>query len=278
MPAEANAPPVSSTCAGCGAAMPPDAPLGQCPRCLLGFASGLGLEAGLGPGEEVLLNAGQTRLFGDYELLEEVARGGMGVVFRARHAALGREVALKMLAAGELAAPEAVQRFRTEATAAARLEHPHIVPVFEVGEHDLRHFFTMRFVPGGRNVADWARALPPAGRARAIAAMMARIARALDYAHERGVLHRDLKPSNILVDPQEEPQLTDFGLARLMREADSAVTLTRQILGSPSYMAPEQAEGRRADETTATDVHGLGAVLYEMLSGAPPFLAETPFA
>lgn len=258
--------------------MPPDAPLGQCPRCLLGFASGLGLEANWGTDEDVLLNAGQTRLFGDYELLEEVARGGMGVVFRARHAALGREVALKMLAAGELATPEAVQRFRTEASAAARLEHPHIVPVFEVGEHDLRHFFTLRFVPGGRNVADWARALPPVGRARAIATMMARIARALDYAHERGVLHRDLKPSNILVDPQDEPQLTDFGLARLMREADSAVTLTRQILGSPSYMAPEQAEGRRADETTATDVHGLGAVLYEMLSGRPPFLADTPFA
>lgn len=278
MPAEPTAPPASSTCAACGVALPPDAPLGQCPLCLLGFASGLGLEVGFETGDDDLLHADQTRLFGDYELLEEVARGGMGVVFCARHTALGREVALKMLAAGELAAPEAVQRFRTEASAAARLEHPHIVPVFEVGEQDLRHFFTMRFVLGGRNVADWARALPPAGRARAIAAMMARIARALDYAHERGVLHRDLKPSNILVDAQDEPQLTDFGLARLMREADSAVTLTRQILGSPSYMAPEQAEGRRADETTATDVHGLGAVLYEMLSGAPPFLAETPFA
>ena len=277
MSPEPAAPPTSSACAGCGALLPPDAPLGQCPRCLLGFASGVGLEAAELAGEDDLLHPGQTRLFGDYELLEEIARGGMGVVFRARHTALQREVALKMLAAGELAAPEAVQRFRTEASAAARLEHPHIVPVFEVGEHDLRHFFTMRFVPGGRNVADWARALPPAGRARAIASMMARIARALDYAHERGVLHRDLKPSNILVDPQEEPQLTDFGLARLMREADSAVTLTRQILGSPSYMAPEQAEGRRADETTATDVHGLGAVLYEMLSGGPPYLADTPF-
>lgn len=278
MPAEPDAPPAPGTCAVCGAVLPPDAPLGQCPRCLLGFASGVGLEAAELAGAEELLHAGQTRLFGDYELLEEVARGGMGVVFRARHAALGREVALKMLAAGELATPEAVQRFRTEATAAARLEHPNIVPVFEVGEQDLRHFFTMRFVPGGRNVSDWARALPPEGRARVIAAMMARIARALDYAHERGVLHRDLKPSNILVDAQDEPQLTDFGLARLMREADSAVTLTRQILGSPSYMAPEQAEGRRADETTATDVHGLGAVLYEMLSGAPPFVADTPFA
>ncbi|HCN29506.1 MAG TPA: hypothetical protein DIT64_12300 [Verrucomicrobiales bacterium] len=278
MPSKAHPPTAPGTCAACGAVLPPDAPLGQCPRCLLGFASGLGLVAGVETRDEDLLHAGQTRLFADYELLEEVARGGMGVVFRARHAALGREVALKMLAAGELATPEAVQRFRTEASAAARLEHPHIVPVFEVGEHDLRHFFTMRFVPGGRNVADWARTLPPEGRARAIAEMMARIARAVDYAHERGVLHRDLKPSNILVDAQDQPQITDFGLARLMREADSAVTLTRQILGSPSYMAPEQAEGRRADETTTTDVHGLGAVLYEMLSGAPPFVADTPFA
>lgn len=278
MPTQTNPPTAHGTCATCGAALPPDAPLGQCPCCLLGFASGLGLVAGVETRDEDLLHAGQTRLFADYELLEEVARGGMGVVFRARHATLGREVALKMLAAGELATPEAVQRFRTEASAAARLEHPHIVPVFEVGEHDLRHFFTMRFVPGGRNVADWARALPLVGRACAIAAMIARIARAVDYAHERGVLHRDLKPSNILVDAQDQPQITDFGLARLMREADSAVTLTRQILGSPSYMAPEQAEGRRADETTLTDVYGLGAVLYEMLSGRPPFMADTPFA
>lgn len=278
MSPEPAAPPTSSACAGCGALLPPDAPLGQCPRCLLGFASGVGLETELHAEDDDLLHPGQTRVFRDYELLEEVARGGMGVVFRARHTALQREVALKMLAEGELATPETVQRFYTEASAAARLEHPHIVPVYEVGEHDLRHFFTMRFVPGGRNVANWARALPPTGRSRAIATMMARIARALDYAHDRGVLHRDLKPSNILVDPQEEPQITDFGIARLMREADTAVTLTRQILGSPSYMAPEQAEGRRADETTATDVHGLGAVLYEMLSGAPPYLADTPFA
>lgn len=278
MSASTPTPPGPAVCSACGAAIPPDAPLGQCPCCLLGFASGLGLVAGEMDAGYDLLHAGQTRLFGDYELLEEVACGGMGVVFRARHAALGREVALKMLAAGELATPEAVQRFRTEASAAARLEHPHIVPVHEVGQHDLRHFFTMRFVPGGRNVADWAGALPPDGRARAIAGMMARIARAVDYAHERGVLHRDLKPSNILVDAQDQPQITDFGLARLMREADSAVTLTRQILGSPSYMAPEQAEGRRTDETTLTDVYGLGTVLYEMLSGRPPFMADTPFA
>lgn len=278
MPTETHPPPDSGTCATCGGVLPADAPLGQCPRCLLGFASGLGLEVGVEPLDDDLLHAGQTRRFGDYELLEEVARGGMGVVFRARHAALGREVALKMLADGELATPEAVQRFRTEASAAARLEHPHIVPVHEVGQHDLRHFFTMRFVPGGRNVADWAGALPAQHRDRAIAAMMARIARAVDYAHERGVLHRDLKPSNILVDAQDQPQITDFGLARLMRESDSAVTLTRQILGSPSYMAPEQAEGRRADETTLTDVYGLGAVLYEMLCGRPPFMADTPFA
>lgn len=266
----------SILCPTCGESIAPNAPFGQCPRCLFGFASGTGLENGLPVGE--FIEGGQMRRFAGYELIEEIARGGMGVVYRARQLALGREVALKMLASGDLASEEAVQRFRNEASAAASLDHPHIVPVYEIGEEETGHYFSMRFVPGRRNVADWARGLPVDGRSRSIALMMARIAHALAYAHERGVLHRDLKPSNLLIDENDEPQVTDFGLARLYREVDSGLTLTRQILGSPSYMAPEQAEGRRADETTLTDVYGLGAVLYEMLAGRPPFLAESPLA
>lgn len=263
-------------CPTCGEPIAPDAPFGQCARCLFGFAIGTGLDRDL-PDEDLLV-AGEMRRFAGYELIEEIARGGMGVVYRARQIGLGREVALKMLASGELAGPDSVQRFRNEASAAAGLEHPNIVPVYEISEGETGHFFSMRLVPGRRNVADWARDLPPAGRSRRIAAMMATVARAIAHAHEHGVLHRDLKPSNLLIDENEEPQVTDFGLARLYREVDSGLTLTRQILGSPSYMAPEQAEGRRADETTLTDVYGLGAVLYEMLTGRPPFVAESPIA
>ena len=189
-----------------------------------------------------LLDATQVRSFGDYELLEEIARGGMGVVYRARQLSLGREVAVKMILAGELATSESVQRFRNEAAAAARLDHPHIVPVYEIGEHETQHFFSMRLVPGRRNIAQWAKALAlsPQERARRISAMMAKVARAVAFAHERGVLHRDLKPSNILVDEKEEPQVTDFGLAKLVNQG-SELTLSAAMLGSPSYMAPEQA-------------------------------------
>jgi WD40 repeat protein len=267
--------PTDSICSSCGEAVPPDAPLGQCPRCLLGLASGEALARGIGAD---LLDPGQVRHVGDYELLEEVARGGMGVVYRARQISLGREVALKMLLAGELATPETVQRFRNEAAAAARLEHPHIVPVYEIGEHETQHFFSMRFVPGRRDIAAWARDLPPEGRSRAIATMMRRVADALAFAHDRGVLHRDLKPSNILVDEAEAPQVTDFGLAKLIRGEDSGLTQTAAVMGSPSYMAPEQAEGRHDEETTATDVYGLGAVLYEMLAGRPPFVGNSPLS
>lgn len=267
---------VQNLCPTCREPIAPNAPFGQCPRCLLGFASGTGLDRDL-PADDLIVD-GQKRRIAGYELIEEIARGGMGIVYRARQTALGREVALKMLASGDLAPDEAVQRFRNEASAAAGLRHPHIVPVYEIGEEETGHYFTMRFVPGGRNIADWARSLPPEGRSRRIAVMLAKVARAITHAHEHGVLHRDLKPSNLLIDEEDEPQVTDFGLARLYREVDSGLTLTRQILGSPSYMAPEQAEGRRADETTLTDVYGLGAVLYEMLSGRPPFVADSPLS
>ena len=230
--------------------------------------------------DEGMLDATQVRRVGDYELQEELARGGMGVVYRARQLSLNRPVALKMILAGQLATTDSVRRFRNEAAAAAKLDHPNIVSVYEVGEYETQHYFAMRLVTGGRNVATWAKALdlPPAKRAQAVAAMMAKIARAVAFAHERGVLHRDLKPSNILVDEKGEPQVTDFGLAKLVQEEDSGLTLSAMMLGSPSYMAPEQADGRHRDVTTATDVYGLGAVHYELLAGRPPFLADSPLA
>ncbi len=266
-------------CPVCGAPMRELMRDGQCPRCLLGLANGFVLEADFPDGTS-LADHGEARRFGDYELLEEVARGGMGVVYRARQLSLGREVAIKMILAAELATAESVQRFRNEAATAARLDHPNIVSVYEIGEHDMQHFFSMRLVLGRRNVATWAASLTgsSATRARTVADMMTKVARAVSFAHERGVLHRDLKPSNILVDDLGEPQVTDFGLAKLIHEKDSGLTLTAMMLGSPSYMAPEQADARHGDVTTATDVYGLGAVLYELLSGAPPFAGSTPLA
>jgi WD40 repeat protein len=246
----------------------------QCPRCLLNLAIGFD-EPGVAM--DGLLDATQVRSFGDYELLEEIARGGMGVVYRARQLSLHREVAVKMILAGELATTESVQRFRNEAATAARLDHPNIVSVYEIGEHEMQHFFSMRLVLGRRNIATWAKSLASPAAER-IAAMMAKIARTVMFAHERGVLHRDLKPSNILVDEKNEPQVTDFGLAKLVHEENSGLTLSAAILGSPSYMAPEQADGRHRDVTTVTDVYGLGAVLYELLAGRPPFVGASPFA
>lgn len=245
---------------------------GQCPRCLLGLAEEFGgtvsrIAGPPTPGEF------PARHFGDYELLGEIARGGMGVVYRARQRSLNREVALKMILAGELAGPEALRMFQREAHAAANLHHPNIVPVYAIGQHELQHYFTMRLVPGGATIADWARSRPRAWRERADA--VAKAARAVAFAHSRGVLHRDLKPSNILWDDLAGPQVTDFGLAKLLDDTDGSLTVSARVLGSPNYMAPEQAGGRQAEITTATDVYGLGAVLYELLAGRPPFRGTT---
>lgn len=259
-------------CPTCGAPLAAGRLGAQCPACLLNLARTPGLDGECNPGD-ALLDPFQVRTFGDYELLEEIARGGMGVVYRARQLSLGREVAIKMILAGERASRETLELFQREAHAAAKLHHPNIVPVFEIGERETQPYFTMRYVRGGRSIAHWA-----AERRhdfRALAAALAVAARAVAYAHSRGVLHRDVKPSNILWDAEAGPQLTDFGLAKLMDTPATSLTLGASVIGSPGYMAPEQAEGRGTDITTATDVHGLGAVLYEMLSGRAPYASGT---
>jgi len=211
------------------------------------------------------------RRFGQYELLAEIARGGQGVVYRARHRSLNRLVALKMLILGPWATETHLKRFKTEAEAAANLDHPQIVPIYEVGQVEGQHYFTMKLVEGPslkQLVMDGSLA------SRRAAELLAGAARAIHHAHERGILHRDLKPGNILLDEQGQPQVTDFGLAKLV-EDESTITNTMDVLGTPSYLSPEQATGQAKSLTKACDIYGLGAVLYELLTGNPPFAGGT---
>ncbi len=217
---------------------------------------------------------------GDYELGKELGRGGMGVVFEARQVSLGRHVAVKMILRGEFASPAELARFRAEAESAARLEHPNIVAIYEVGEHEGQPYFSMQHVPGttlARRLAE--RPIAP----REAAELMLPVCRAVAHAHKRGILHRDLKPSNILIDPSGRPLVTDFGLAkRLAAEgepvasANGPVTRSGDLLGTPGYMAPEQAAGNRGEVSPQTDVYALGAILYATITGRPPFQSASP--
>jgi len=283
-------------CPKCGAEIPADAPEGGCPGCLL--ESGLGLfeeafVAGVDssavasakaddPGQvyEPARTAKSSEHFaellgelGDYELLEEIGRGGQGVVFRAHQKSLNRTVALKVISLGQWASEAHLKRFRREAEAAASLDHPSIVPIYEVGERDGSCYFSMKFVEGGQ-LDEVVRHTPIS--IRQAAELIAKVARTVDYAHEHGIVHRDIKPGNILLDQSGEPHLTDFGLARLV-EAESTVTCTLEVLGTPSYMAPEQAVGNNEVVSSATDVYGLGAVLYQLITGHPPFAGGTSY-
>jgi WD40 repeat protein/serine/threonine protein kinase len=216
--------------------------------------------------------AARIRYFGDYEVLEEIARGGMGVVFKARQVRLNRIVAVKMILSGQLASPEDVERFHTEAEAAAKLDHPGIVPIYEVGQHEGQHYFSMGFVDGQSLSTRVAQGPLPA---REAAEILRTVANAVQYAHENGVVHRDLKPGNVLLDSHGQPRITDFGLAKLT-ESRSELTRTGQILGTPAYMPPEQAAAQASAVGHLSDIYSLGAILYCLLTGRPPFQAATP--
>ncbi len=212
---------------------------------------------------------GRKVSFADYELLEEIARGGMGVVYKARQRSLNRVVALKMILAGQLATKTQIERFRAEAESAANLQHPGIVAIHDIGETDGQHYFSMDYVEG-RSLADLVRDRPlPARRA---ADYLKDIAEAVHYAHQQGVIHRDLKPSNILIDANDRPRITDFGLAKRLSD-DADLTLTGQVVGSPNYLPPEQASGQQA--SPQSDLYSLGAILYHLLTGRPPFQSES---
>src|SRR5437870_364735 len=258
-------------CAECGATVFADAPQGVCSVCL--FRTGL---ASLDTDDDEAFEPTVARMlkdFGDYELLEEIGRGGQGVVYRARQKSLNRIVALKVIGLSHWATEAHLKRFRLEAEAAASLNHPCIVPIYEVGEREGACYFSMGLVEGVQLDAVAKRELIPIRHA---AELIAKLARTVSYAHEHGILHRDIKPGNILLDAKGEPHLTDFGLARLV-ETESTVTRTMEVLGTPSYMAPEQAVGNNAGVTRATDIYGLGAVLYQLLTGHPPFAGGTTF-
>jgi TolB-like protein/tRNA A-37 threonylcarbamoyl transferase component Bud32/cytochrome c-type biogenesis protein CcmH/NrfG len=261
----------SRVCPKCGATVFADAPQGCCSVCLVrtGLAS---LDDENDEASEPTI-ARMLKDFGDYELLQEIGCGGQGVVYRARQKSLNRIVALKVIGLAHWATEAHVKRFRLEAEAAAGLNHPCIVPIYEVGERDGACYFSMGFVEGGQLDAGAKREPMPIRHA---AELIAKLARTVHYAHEHGILHRDIKPGNILLDANGEPHLTDFGLARLA-ETESTVTRTMEVLGTPSYMAPEQAVGNNARVAGATDIYGLGAVLYQLLTGHPPFAGGTTF-
>jgi len=254
-------------CRKCGTAIFADEPEGLCAACVL--------ETSLGMVHEGVNGTGSTEMqdeLGDYQLMEEIGCGGQGVVYRARQKSLNRIVALKVIGLGRWATKAHIKRFRFEAETAASLDHPCIVPIHEIGESDGSCYFSMKLVEGRR--LDEVIKCEPLSPRRAVE-LIIKLARTVHYAHKRGILHRDIKPGNILIDADGEPHLTDFGLARLV-ERESTVTGTMaEALGTPSYMAPEQATGDATQFTSATDVYGLGAVFYHLLTRRPPFIGGT---
>ncbi len=278
-------------CRKCGAQIFADAPEGLCTACL--FETGLDLltnapvatddESGSAEDVSNVTTAPQIKKaprpaktladFGDYELLEEIGRGGQGVVYRALQKSLNRTVALKVIGLGHWASDAHLKRFRREAEAAASLDHPGIVPIYEVGERDGSCYFSMKLIEGGQLDEVVRREPMPIRRT---VELIAKVARTVHYAHDHSILHRDIKPGNILLDAKGEPHLTDFGLARLV-ETESTVTRTLEVLGTPSYMAPEQAVGNNDAVSSVTDVYGLGAVLYQLVTGHPPFAGGTTY-
>jgi eukaryotic-like serine/threonine-protein kinase len=245
------------TCPQCGARVSERRVEGLCPGCLAKHS--------------LQIPTTRAQVLGDYELLGEISRGGMGVVYKARQRSLQRLVALKMILAGHFARAQDVQRFKAEALAAANLQHPNIVAIHEVGQWEGHHFFSMDYVEGPTLAELVAKQPLPAEQA---ARYVRTIAEAVHYAHEHGVLHRDLKPSNILIDGDKQPRISDFGLAKLA-QANSDLTLSGKAIGSPSYMPPEQSVGRRSAIGPHSDVYSLGAMLYHLVTGRPPFAAET---
>ena len=260
---------VLRVCKKCETAILVDEPEGLCAACVL--------ETSLGMLHDEVNGAGGMEMpeeLGDYQLIEEIGHGGQGLVYRARQKSLNRIVALKVIGLGRWATTAHIKRFRLEAEAAASLDHPSIVPIHEIGESDGSCYFSMKLVEG-RPLDEVVKREPISNRRAA--ELIVKLARTVHYAHQRGILHRDIKPGNILLDADGEPHLTDFGLARLI-ERESTITGTMvEALGTPSYMAPEQAAGDAAQLTSATDVYGLGAVFYHVLTGHPPFAGGTTY-
>ncbi len=266
-------------CGRCGTLVPLASTNNLCLRCLFdtamdGACAEFGSAVDAGPVAGPAAVAGQARDFAGYELLGELGRGGQGVVYRARHRGLGRVVALKTYPPLQLGGERARERFRVEASTAASLDHPNIVPIYEVGEHDGFCYYSMKLVEGSTIEELFTTGRPDVASCRHAATVLAKAARAVHHAHQRGVLHRDLKPSNVLLDREHEPHVTDFGLARQMDE-ESSLTLTHGLLGTPAYLAPEVAAGGARQATVASDIYGLGAILYQMLTGAAPFGGAT---
>ncbi|MBT5020441.1 MAG: serine/threonine protein kinase, partial [Planctomicrobium sp.] len=247
---------------------------GLCPKCKAGNEQTLvlnqaNLDDSSGSSIDQPNDIAGTKV-GDYEIIEEIARGGMGVIYKAKHSTLNRVAALKMILSGQFSSKEEMQRFRVEAEAAARLDHPGIIPVYEIGEAEGRAFFAMKYVEGGsltEKIQQMRTNLPNAMK------FLVKVAQAVHHAHQRGILHRDLKPANILVEDDDQPCITDLGLAKITNN-NSEITNTGAVLGTPSYMSPEQAMGI-SSVTTAVDIYALGAIMYELLTGVPPYRGET---